>query len=288
MAQPKTVNPGVLTIGIAVDMSMTSIADGTLIGTDGEMINTIAENLGLTLDVRQMEWSAVIQSTVQGQVDIMFGSMGWIAERTKILKMTNLIYYYPTTLLQQEGHNYKSAEELAGRTIGSVVGFTSVPEMQSIDGVDELKLYEAQDAAIRDVAAGRIDVAFLDPTLAEYALSQNPDWKLHQTEFTPDDRYPIMSAKYSAVIGVNPANEELYEAINTEVGKLWASCANVQAMSKYGLSALMWFEPSATNYRAGVDRSDEWQPPQAASTCFNWIDTRAAPFEPPSRGVWRM
>lgn len=267
-AQPKTITPGVLTVGIAGDMPMTSVADGKLIGTDGEMVNAIAKDLGLTVDVRQMEWSAVIQSTVQGQVDIMFGSMGWTAERTKILKMTDPIYYYSTTLLQRKDDNLRTIADLTGKTIGSVIGFTSVPEMQQIEGVKEVKLYGTQDAAIRDVVAQRIDVAFLDPTLAQYALSQNPDWKLHQTELVPDARYPILSTKYSAVIGVNPGNKELYEAINAEVGKLWESCANVKVMAKYGLGAAMWFEPPANNYRVGVDRSKGWVPPRAAAKCF--------------------
>ncbi|MFL5334705.1 MAG: hypothetical protein ACJ8H8_16310, partial [Geminicoccaceae bacterium] len=37
-APPKTMEPGKLTVGINGDMPMTSVKDGKLIGTDGELI----------------------------------------------------------------------------------------------------------------------------------------------------------------------------------------------------------------------------------------------------------
>ena len=42
----KTVSPGVLTVAINGDMPMTSVKDGKLIGTDGEMIAMIAQKPG--------------------------------------------------------------------------------------------------------------------------------------------------------------------------------------------------------------------------------------------------
>ena len=39
---PKTIEPGKLTIGINGDMPMTSVKDGKLIGTDGELLAQIA------------------------------------------------------------------------------------------------------------------------------------------------------------------------------------------------------------------------------------------------------
>ena len=47
MAEPvKTITPGKLTVGFNGDMPMTSLKDGKLIGTDGELIAKIAERLG--------------------------------------------------------------------------------------------------------------------------------------------------------------------------------------------------------------------------------------------------
>ena len=49
-----------------------------------------------------MEWSALIQATKQGKVDIMLGSMGWTKERTQVMLLTDPIYYFGTFLLQKK------------------------------------------------------------------------------------------------------------------------------------------------------------------------------------------
>ena len=88
---PKTIEPGKLTVGINGDMPMTSIKDGKLVGTDGELIATIAGKLGLEVNPVQMEWSALIQATKQGKVDLMLGSMGWTKERSQVMRLSDPI-----------------------------------------------------------------------------------------------------------------------------------------------------------------------------------------------------
>ena len=89
---PKTVEPGKLLVALNGDMPMTGIKDGKLIGTDGELMNRIAANLGLEVVPQLMEWAAEIQATKQGKVDIMHGMMGWIPARSEIMLLTDPIY----------------------------------------------------------------------------------------------------------------------------------------------------------------------------------------------------
>ena len=128
----------------------------------------------------QMEWSALIQATKQGKVDIMLGSMGWTKERTKIMTLTDPIYYFGTFLLQKKATSYATFEDMKGHSVGTVTGFTLVPELKSVPGIGEVKLYDTSDGVMRDVVAGRLDMAVLDPGLVQYALLQHPEWGLHQ------------------------------------------------------------------------------------------------------------
>ncbi|MBV9246352.1 MAG: amino acid ABC transporter substrate-binding protein [Methylobacteriaceae bacterium] len=268
-AAPKTIEPGKLTVGFNGDMPMTSWKDGKLIGTDGALLAHIAEDLGLEIKPQQMEWSALIQATKQGKVDIMLGSMGWTKERTKIMLLTDPIYYFGTFLLQKKDTNYSTFADISGHKIGTVTGFTLVPELKSIPNVGEVKLYDTSDGVMRDLIAGRLDMAVLDPGLVEYALLQHPEWGLHQVALVPEaDKYPIMSTKYYSIMGIWPEEKELYDAINKEITKAWADCSNVKTMSAYGLGNPSWFDPPPKDYRIGVDRPDGWQAPKAPASCF--------------------
>ena len=56
-------------------------------------------------------------------------------------------------------------EDMKGRSVGTVTGFTLVPELKSVPGIGEVKLYDTSDGVMRDVLAGRLDMAVLDPGL---------------------------------------------------------------------------------------------------------------------------
>lgn len=264
-----TLEPGKLTVGFNGDMPMTSWKDGRLIGTDGEVIAQIAKNLGLEVKPAQMEWSALIQATKQGKVDVMLGSMGWTKERSGVMLISDPIYYFGTFLLQKQATSYSTFADMAGKQVGTVTGFTLVPELKSVPGIGGAKLYDTSDGVMRDLLAGRLDMAVLDPGLVQYALSQHPEWELHQVALKPEpERFPIMSTKYYAVIGINQERKGLHDAINAEIRKAWAACSNVKAMAAYGLGDPDWFTPPSPDYRVGVDRPEGWAAPTAPESCF--------------------
>jgi ABC-type amino acid transport substrate-binding protein len=269
-APPKTIEPGKLNVALNGDMPMTGVKDGKLTGTDGDLMVLIAQRLGLQVVPHMMEWSAEIESTKQGKVDVMHGAMGWIESRSKIMLLTDPIYYFGTLLAQKKEHNWSTFEDMKGRSVATVSGFTLVPELKKVDGIGEVKLYDTTDGALRDLIAGRVDMAILDPPLMQLAIQQNPSWDLHQVPLKPEpDKYPIMSQVYNVIFGINPNEKELYDAFNEQIAKIWADCTNVKVMAKYGLGDKSWFTPppQGENLRNGVDRPKDWVAPNG-DHCF--------------------
>ena len=123
---PKTIEPGKLNIAMNGDMPMTQLKDGVLSGTDGSLMTMIAKQLGLQPVVHQMDWAAEIESTKQGKVDIMHGAMGWKTDRTKIMILTEPIYYFGTLLAQKDDHNWHSFADMKGHSVGALILFTSL------------------------------------------------------------------------------------------------------------------------------------------------------------------
>ena len=267
-AEVKTIEAGKLTIGMNGDMPMTQLKDGTLGGTDGEIMTWVASQIGLKSNVVQMDWAALIEATKQGKLDVMHGAMGWIEPRTKIMILSEPIYYFGTQLAQKEENNFATFADMKGRKVGTVTGFTLVPELKSVEGIGEVKLYDTSDGVMQDLNAGRIDMAILDPPLVQYAIFQHPEWKLKQVVVQAEpDKYPVMSAKYNVIFGINKNEPELAEAINTAIKQVWKDCLNVKVMAKYGLADKEWFIPPEKNPRIGVDREEGYQSPDAKH-CF--------------------
>ncbi len=267
-AEIKTIEAGKLTIGMNGDMPMTQIKDGKLGGTDGEIMSWVAQQIGLEPKPTQMDWAALIEATKQGKLDVMHGAMGWLEARTKIMILSEPIYYFGTLLAQKEENNFTSFADMKGHKVGTVTGFTLVPELKTVEGIGEVKLYDTSDGVMQDLLAGRIDMAILDPPLVQYAIFQHPEWKIKQVPLKPEpDKYPVMSTKYNVIFGINKNEPELAEAINGAIKKVWADCLNVKTMAKYGLGDKAWFVPPENNPRIGVDRPEDYKAPNA-DHCF--------------------
>lgn len=253
----KTVEPGFLTIANSGEMPMIAMEDGKLIGSDAEIVATIAKKLGLGVKSAQMEWSATVQSVKSGRADIMVGNMGWTPARAAVLAITDAIYYAGAFVCMKQDQKFSSAITIAdikGHTIGTVNGFTIVPEMKKIPGVGEVKLYDNSDGCVRDVVAGRLDFAVLDGPLVDYMILKNPNWNLKQIALTADPAFPQLTSKQHTVMGMNQENHDLFDAVNAGVKWMWSTKQNAALMQKYGISNPDYLVPPEMNPRIGVDR----------------------------------
>jgi ABC-type amino acid transport substrate-binding protein len=252
----KTVSPGALTVAINGDMPMTSIKNGKLIGTDGEMIAAIAQKLGLEAKPSLMEWSATVESVRTGRADIMLGNMGWTPSRAKVLSITDAIYYAGQFFAMKADSPLTKVEigDLKGHSIGTVTGFTIVPEMKKVPGITEVRLYDTSDACIRDVVAGRLDYAMLDAPTVDYMILQNPGYGLKQVPVAHDAAFPQLTSKQHTVMGMNQDNPDLFDAVNAGVAWLWRTKTNAQLLAKYGVANPDYLVPPESNPRIGVDR----------------------------------
>jgi ABC-type amino acid transport substrate-binding protein len=252
----KTVEPGILTLANSNEMPMIAMEDGKLIGSDAEIIATIAAKLGLGVKSAQMEWSATVQSVKSGRADVMLGNMGWTPARAQALLITDAIYYAGTFVCMKKDKPFNSfsVNDAKGHSIGTVTGFTIVPEMKKLPGVGEVKLYDNSDGCVRDVVAGRLDFAVLDAPLVDYMILKNPDWNLKQVPIAPDPAFPQLTGKQHTVMGMNQQNFDLFDAVNAGVKWLWKTKQNAVLMQKYGIGNPDYLVPPEKNPRIGVDR----------------------------------
>jgi polar amino acid transport system substrate-binding protein len=253
----KTVEPGVLTIANSNEMPAIAMENGKLIGSDAEIVETIAKKLGLGVKSAQMEWSGTVQSVKSGRADIMVGNMGWTPARAAALLITDAIYFAGTFVLMKKDQPFTdkiTVEDAKGHSIGTVNGFTIVPEMKKLPGVTEVKLYDNSDGVVRDVVAGRLDFAVVDAPLGDYMILKNPNWNLKQVPLMHDARFPQLTSKQHTVMGMNQTNFDLFDAVNAGVKWMWKTKQNGALMRKYGVSNPDYLVPPEKNPRIGVDR----------------------------------
>ncbi|RYB02556.1 ABC transporter substrate-binding protein [Lichenibacterium ramalinae] len=253
----KTVEEGFLTIAMSGSMPQTGLKDGQVIGSDADMVAAIAKHLGLAVKPNLMAWSATIEAIKTGRADIMCGDMGWSKARANALLLTDVIYYdgnYVTMRKDRPSGPYIDVNDMAGHSVGSGTGYSYVPDIKKIPNV-EVKLYDNDDACVRDVEAGRLDYAVLDGMSVDYMLLQNKDNNLKLVPIKPNTQYPSLSGKGRAVMGMSLENTDLFDAVNAGIKWLWASKTNAECLARYGMVNPDYMVAGATDPRIDVDRS---------------------------------
>jgi len=257
----ETIDKGTLTIAFSGDMPGTGFQDGRMIGYDGEILQRIAETMHLKVRPQLMEWSGTIASVQSKRVDIMGGTMGWTEQRSKIMLLSEPIHYFKNGIAQIDKNNWSHLKDLEGKKVGTITGFSFIPELRKINGL-QLALYDTSDAAVRDMLAGRIDAVIGDPPVMQYAISRNPQWHIKFNAFVdnaPD--FPLLTGLGQVVFGMNKDDPELAKAVNAEIDKLWQTCELRKIGKTYGLVQDVWYIPGAPNARVGVDRPADWKSP---------------------------
>lgn len=261
-ADYKLVEEGKLTVAFNGDMPGTGYQDGKMVGVDGEIMQLVADKLGLKIAPALMEWSAEIASVKAGRVDMMHGMMGWRKSRADVMTLSDPIYYFRATIAQKTDSSMCKLSELENKTVATITGFSWIDELKTIPGL-KLKLYDTSDAAMRDLVTGRVDALLADPPLVQFAISENPDWGVHQKAFCEGEnpKYPQLTQAGNTIFAANKDNPGLMKAVNKVIGQLWADCSIKTIAAKYGLTDNHWFDPGPSNQRAGVDRPADWKQP---------------------------
>lgn len=256
----RTAVPGTLTMATTGDMPMVAIRDGNVIGADADALALIADRLGLKIKAEVMEWSACLASVPAGRADWVGGNTAWTEQRSKAMLLTDELYFTGIYVAMKKEKAFDKAitiADFAGHSVGSGTGFSFVPDLRKVPGTTEVKLYDTIDAAIRDVAAGRLDFAIVDAPIVDYMILQNPDWELKQVLLTPDASYPVIGSTQLSIWGMNPANTDLFDAVNQGVAWLWRTNQLGPILAKYGLTNPSYLEKVAKSPRIGVDRDDK-------------------------------
>jgi len=257
----QTVEKDKLTIAFTGDMPGTGYQDGKMIGYDGEILQRVADALKLQVKPALMEWSGTIASVQARRVDVMAGTMGWTEQRSKSMTLSDPIHYFKNGIMQSTKTNWSTLKDLEGKKVGTITGFSFIPELRKIGGL-HLSQYDTSDAAVRDMLAGRIDAVIGDPPVVQYAISRNPQWNLRFNAFTDNNPdFPLLTGLGQVVFGLNKESPELAAAVNAEIAKLWQNCAIKKIGERYGLVQDVWYVPLGKNFRAGVDRPAGWQLP---------------------------
>ena len=120
-----TATEGVLTMATNAYFPPYEFYEGDqIVGIDAEIAQAIADKLGLTLEIQDMEFDSIMTAIQTGKADMGLAGMTVTEERLENVNFTTTYATGIQSIIVVEGSDIASVDDLAGHMIGVQLGTT--------------------------------------------------------------------------------------------------------------------------------------------------------------------
>ncbi|MBP2837534.1 amino acid ABC transporter substrate-binding protein [Dickeya parazeae] len=133
--------------------------NGTLVGYDVEVAETIAHKLGYQIAWTTADFSGLMGQLEAGKLDTVANNFVKTTERQKKYDFTNTYLNYASQIVTSiNNKDIQSLDDLKGKTVSGVLGSTHVTNLRNAFPNNDvtIRTYETRDGAMSDVINNRV------------------------------------------------------------------------------------------------------------------------------------
>ena len=207
------------------------VEGGEYAGIDVEIAGKIAEKLGLTLEIKDVEFGSIIGGVQSGKFDIGMAGMTVNEDRLKSVNFSTTYATGVQVVIVAEGSSITSLDDLVGDgsmkfgvqqdTTGDI--YASDTAENGGYGEENVVRYKTGADAVQALKTGKVDAVIIDNEPAKSFVAANEGLKILDAEWAVED-YAIAIAK---------GNTELLTAVNNALAELDADGTIDAIIAKY-------------------------------------------------------
>lgn len=219
-ADESTANNGKLTMATNAYFPPYEFYEGDkIVGIDAEIAQAIADKLGMTLEIKDMEFDTILTAVQQGSVDFGMAGMTVTEDRLKEVDFTSSYANGVQAIIVKEDSPITTADDLYadGATWKAGVQLGTTGDIYASDtvengglGKDRVTQYNNGNNAVLALISGDVDCVIIDNEPAKALVAANQGLKILETSYADED-YAICIKK---------GNKELLDKINTAIDAL--------------------------------------------------------------------
>ncbi|MBO4900924.1 MAG: basic amino acid ABC transporter substrate-binding protein [Lachnospiraceae bacterium] len=219
-----TVNSGVLTMATNAYFPPYEYYEGSeIVGIDAEIAKAVADKLGLTLKIEDMEFDSIITAVSTGKVDMGLAGMTVTEERKQNVNFSDTYATGVQVVIVPEGSDIKTVDDLQGKKIGVQLATTGDIYCCDDFGTENVEEYNKGNDAVMALVSGKVDAVVIDNEPAKSFVAANEGLTILDSEYVTEE--------YAAAL--NKENTALLEAVNGALAELKADGTLDSIINKY-------------------------------------------------------
>ena len=192
------------------------IKDGKdeIIGFDIDIAQAIADELGVELEVKDMDFDGLIPALTTGKIDIIIAGMNATEERKQSVDFTD-VYYTQTDIVvirKEDADKFTSEDSL--KTAALATQKATVQETYLLETFPDAEIQSVPkwNTAIMSLTTGKVDAVMMVDTVAKQFIAQNDDLMVAN--------FDINSTPNAAAIAVAKNGGDFLETVNNIVNEM--------------------------------------------------------------------
>lgn len=198
-----------------------------IVGIDAEIAAAIAEKLGKTLEISDMQFDSIITAVQEGSVDFGMAGMTVNEERLESVDFTISYANGVQAIIVKEGSPIETVDDLyeegVSYNVGVQLGTTGDTYSTDDFGDERVRRYSNGNEAVLALLGDSIDCVIIDNEPAKALVAANEGLKILETAYADED-YAICVAK---------GNTELLDQLNAAIVELTADGTIDTIIGKY-------------------------------------------------------
>ncbi len=185
-----------------------------IVGFDIAVAKEIAKDLGVELEIKDMEFRGLLAALKTDKVDFVIAGMTPDAERMKEVDFSSIYYRaeHAAAVRLEDKDKYKTVNDFEGKTIGVQKGAIQEEIAETQIASPQIKALGKVSDLMLQLKNNKVDAVVVEDVVGKAYVENNKDLFLTDIRFTDEEG--------GSAVAVNKGNEGLLNAINATIERL--------------------------------------------------------------------
>jgi polar amino acid transport system substrate-binding protein len=202
------------------------LKDGEIVGFDIDLISEISKIIGKEYEIKNIAFDGLLPALQSKKLDVVIAGMTATDERKKSVNFSDTYYLAQQMIVLNTDakSTIKNFDDLPGKNVGVVLGYTGDVAVSEIKGVN-ITRFNGTGSAIMALKSQKVDAVVLDSEPAVQYASQNKELVAIETD----------AAKEEYAVAFRKEDTQLLEEFNKALKILKENGKYQELLKKYNL-----------------------------------------------------